>query len=256
MNQIKKIFRNFQTRVPFLQEFRFALRSKIILTFGTPPEEDFTLVHKFKPKPDQVFIDVGANRGDMILCMMLNKELNNEIIAFEPNGIIYEQTARRSFIKNNARVKFLNLGIGHEHANMTLFTPQYRNWAFDGLSSFSYSSAESWLREGMWNFKEKHLTIQKHPCYVKPLDDFELDPYFIKIDVEGFEIRVIEGALQTIEKHKPILLVEDITTDIENILTPHGYAFYGYTKAGGLQKGRGALNTFCLQEHHVADLSA
>ena len=31
---------------------------------------------------------------------------------------------------------------------------------------------------------------------------------FIKIDVEGHELKVIDGAKETIEKHKPNLLIE------------------------------------------------
>jgi FkbM family methyltransferase len=256
MNEIKKYLRNLQTFVPWLQEFRFAVRSRIIKHFRTPPEDDFLLVHKFQPSEGQVFVDVGANRGDMILCMMLNKKLKNKIIAFEPNDIIYRQTSKRSFIRKNERVNLMNLGLGSEPGNLTLFTPQYRNWAFDGLSSFSIDSAESWLRTGMWNFREELLTIQKHECEVQTLDHFDLNPYFVKIDVEGFEYDVLQGSIKTIEKHKPLLLIEDITEEIEEFLTGYGYKFYGYTKGIGLQEGRGALNTFCLQPEHFEQLNS
>ena len=45
---------------------------------------------------------------------------------------------------------------------------------------------------------------------VKKLDNlqFENPISFIKIDVEGHEMEVIEGAIETITKNKPILLVE------------------------------------------------
>ncbi len=45
---------------------------------------------------------------------------------------------------------------------------------------------------------------------VKKLDDFRFENpiSFIKIDVEGHELEVIEGAIATINKNKPILLVE------------------------------------------------
>lgn len=256
MNNLKKLFRNIQTLFPWLQDLRFAIRSWIIKTFKSPPEDDFLLVQKFKPHPDQVFVDVGTNRGDMILCMMLNDELKNKIIGFEPNGAIFEHTANRSFIKGNPRVELLNVGVGKESGQLTLYTPQYRNWAFDGLSSFSYESAFEWLQEGMWNFNEKLLKIQKHSCEVQPLDHYEFNPYFVKIDVEGFELDVIKGAMNTISKHLPILLIEDITYDIIELLSPLNYKFYGFSKARGLFEGVGELNTFCLQPQHFNDLTA
>lgn len=49
----------------------------------------------------------------------------------------------------------------------------------------------------------------------------------IKVDVEGMEILVLEGALNTIEKYKPDLFIEAQTTAqrlaIEEILYPYGY---------------------------------
>jgi FkbM family methyltransferase len=44
---------------------------------------------------------------------------------------------------------------------------------------------------------------------IRPLDDFELDEVdFIKIDVEGFELFVLEGAQETLLRCRPVLIVE------------------------------------------------
>ena len=44
---------------------------------------------------------------------------------------------------------------------------------------------------------------------MKKLDDFEYDNLdFVKIDVEGYENKVILGAENTLKKHKPIIIVE------------------------------------------------
>ena len=41
------------------------------------------------------------------------------------------------------------------------------------------------------------------------LDDFEFEDIdFIKIDVEGFEKKVIQGAFKTILKYNPLLVIE------------------------------------------------
>lgn len=41
------------------------------------------------------------------------------------------------------------------------------------------------------------------------LDDAELPPFqFLKIDVEGFEIAVLNGALATIKEYRPVILIE------------------------------------------------
>ena len=47
---------------------------------------------------------------------------------------------------------------------------------------------------------------------VTTLDDFfagrSLQPNFLKIDVEGHELAVLQGARQTLKKHRPTILVE------------------------------------------------
>ena len=45
---------------------------------------------------------------------------------------------------------------------------------------------------------------------IKPLDSFNIQGKvgFIKMDVEGYEAKVIEGALNLIEKNKPVILYE------------------------------------------------
>lgn len=44
---------------------------------------------------------------------------------------------------------------------------------------------------------------------VKRLDDYEFDNVdFVKIDVEGFENKVVLGAKETFIKHKPIIIIE------------------------------------------------
>ncbi len=41
-----------------------------------------------------------------------------------------------------------------------------------------------------------------------PLDDYNISPNFIKIDVEGCELKVLKGAVKTIEKSRPIMVIE------------------------------------------------
>ena len=74
--------------------------------------------------------------------------------------------------------------------------------------------------EGLTSF-EKKVGAKKELVQVKKLDDIikntKLNPEsinVIKIDVEGFELNVLKGALDILSKGSPVLIIE--ITDKEN----------------------------------------
>ena len=62
------------------------------------------------------------------------------------------------------------------------------------------------------------------------IDDLKLNRVdLIKIDIEGMEIQALHGALETIERGKPLMLIEHIKTNVDNItnfLSNYGYKIY------------------------------
>jgi len=51
---------------------------------------------------------------------------------------------------------------------------------------------------------------------VETLDSFVFDDVdFVKVDVEGYELKVLQGAVQTIDKHKPMIVIEQNGGDIK-----------------------------------------
>ena len=60
---------------------------------------------------------------------------------------------------------------------------------------------------------------QSRPIGVVSIDAFEFERLdFVKIDVEGMELDVLEGGKQTIERHRPQMLIETIKTDRDALL--------------------------------------
>ncbi len=80
--------------------------------------------------------------------------------------------------------------------------------------------SHNWVQGQMWST----------PCF--RLDDFELDDIdYIKIDVEGFEEKVVRGGMQTIESSWPLIIIEqndvilagDVAYSAQNFLESTGY---------------------------------
>jgi len=248
-----KFLRSIQTLYPFLHDLRFELKFMIHRLKNEPHEEDFAALKYFNPEPDEVFIDIGTNRGESLLSMNIVHGEKNKIIGFEPNPHVYKK-ARKAF-NNKEHITIHNVGLSNAQGLFSLYIPFYRKWMFDGLSSFDYQAASSWLRTRLWRYNEKLFSIKKVNCKVMTLDDYNLNPYFIKIDVQGLELQVLEGAKKTIQKYRPIILIESINDQIRAYLKEYGYEYYAYQN-DQLALGVGKLNTFCITKKKLSGLAA
>jgi hypothetical protein len=85
---------------------------------------------------------------------------------------------------------------------------------------------------------------------VKALDSLTLRPDIVKIDVEGYEIPVLEGMAKTIKRWLPILMIEYNDRNFETIaawMTQLGYQILTYDcRAKHLipYQGQNCLNLF------------
>lgn len=240
---MNNFLRYLQTFFPFLQDLKFSWRFFRMKSLNKPHENDFHAVSSIIPESDEIFVDIGANRGESMLSTLLMTKENVRIVGFEPNKIVYDKLNR--FLGDVDRVQIHNMGLSDQASTQDLYIPFYGQWMFDGLSSFDLEEASDWLRTRMWNYKEKHLHIHKKKCELGTLDSFSFKPCFIKIDVQGFELQVLKGGEETLKEYKPILLIEAITPEIMNYLSDFGYEYYTYD-SNQMQKGTGHLNTFCI----------
>lgn len=142
-------------------------------------------------------IDIGANYG--IYSYWLSKKVGKEgsVLAFEPQPELVPQLdlLRQSF--NLGNVFVVNKGLSNKKSCLKL----HRKTIGCGGASVEYN-----------NSHDSGLAIDVD---VVRLDDYlknnclSLPPIsIIKADVEGHELKVFEGARNTIMQHKPILLFE------------------------------------------------
>jgi FkbM family methyltransferase len=182
---------------------------------------------------NRVAVDVGANNG--VYAYHLSKLTN--VIAFEPNP---QFRARLSILPRNVRLE--NVALSDRDGAATLHIP---------LTS-SGRQADGW---GTLEDVSNAISIT---VPTRTLDSYNLDPGFIKIDVEGHEESILNGALQTIRRSKPILLIEceerhntGVTSRLPAFLASEGYAGFFYPP----ERGRTPLSEFNPSFHQPAGLN-
>jgi FkbM family methyltransferase len=153
-------------------------------------EPEIWLVRRL-PIDGKLAIDIGASIG--LFSRALAKSAAR-VIAFEANPRVAEFTAQVA--SRNVEVK--NVALSSKHGETTLRIPiDRRKNTVDDLATIEPTNAlycEPTITE----------TVQ-----TRKLDDYDYsDCAFIKIDVEGHEDAVLEGAMRLIERNRPILMIE------------------------------------------------
>ena len=134
-------------------------------------------------------LDIGANHG---LYSYALAHLCEQVEAFEPQPWCCEIISAYNQSTEN-KIKVHNVGIADLEGSLTLHIPLINDKPHTGLASFQEVGGA-----------HKSITVP-----VRKIDDYNFENVsFVKIDVEGYESEVIEGARHTIAREKPILLIE------------------------------------------------
>jgi len=170
---------------------RHAWRYWLHLNLDAAPE----LRHLSKLLPvrneNGVALDIGANEGWFAQNLM---SVGYTVLAFEINPILAGNLAAL----RNPRLIVHAFGLSNRFGTAQLFIPIRANRVLHGWGSFSQTHCA---------VAEDFITV--HVAHA-PLDSLakKVVVSFIKIDVEGHECEVLEGARETISRNRPRVLVE------------------------------------------------
>ncbi len=142
-------------------------------------------------------LDIGANDGTSIR-MIRQYMPDSKIIAFDP------VTKPRFDISD---VNFHDYALGSKPGGFEIFTPTVKGYRLTQYSSFEKAKLINQITHDLGVSDDEVVIDSKH-VKVVALDSLHLSPFFVKIDVEGFELEVLEGARATIENHLPVVLIE------------------------------------------------
>jgi FkbM family methyltransferase len=158
-------------------------------------------------KEGNIFYDIGANVGFFSLLAARLVGPQGKVISFEPlpaNLLTLRENVQRNRFCN---VQILPLALGAANDEQMFQVSERPTWG--KLKGVGSATPDKYLRD--------------IKVIVRRLDDLFSEgaiqpPDFVKIDVEGAEVAVVEGAKETLLRYGPTLMIELHGTG--NLLTP------------------------------------
>lgn len=187
--------------------------------FDTYEPELSDILLKLSSQCEYVF-DVGANIGWYSLHFSINKK--TKIYSFEPISAIYEQLNKNIRLNNKKNINTFNIALSDNQGDVEFF--------YDPRNATA-SSEKNILDSNIKPVKCKQVSLD---FFMKKNKIRKID--LIKCDVEGAEIKVIKGGLNSINLHKPVIFLEMLRkwsakfdyhpNDIINLLRKLDYECY------------------------------
>lgn len=172
---------------------------------------------------DDVFVDIGSNYGWHSIFSSLKC---NQVYSFEPQKVLYDLQLKNIKVNSITNVTAYNLGLGDVNE-------------FANLNKIDYS------KESL-NIGDLSIGTSGERVEIRSLDSFNLPRVdWVKIDIQGYEIKCLTGAIKTIQKHRPYLIIE-----VEN----HQLRRFNYSSADLFKLLKEInYNIYLLDYHYLAD---
>jgi FkbM family methyltransferase len=255
---MNKLLRSLLLMSPKTYNLLYHIKNAYFLNFyfKTIHEEDFKAFSLMSSQKPQLFLDIGANVGMSALSIFCLKP-NAQVISFEPNPINYPYLDK--VVDKFANFEYHKIGLGDRETTLEFYYPIYNGKPMTALGSFNYKNAAQWLSsQTVYFFDERKLKIEKITVEVKTLDSFNLNPDFIKIDVEGFEHKVLVGAQKTLDRCRPILLIEGVAPQdsTDTFLKARDYYIYKFQKNRFYANDYKSANNFFIPQEKLYFIEA
>jgi FkbM family methyltransferase len=142
-------------------------------------------------RPGAVAVDVGANLGAHTVFFARQVTPSGTVAAFEPQRILFQTLCANLALNDLGNVFAFQQAVGAKRDFLVVPPLDYtRETNFGSVALRNYRSGE--------------------PVAVVRLDDLNLPACdFLKVDVEGMEREVLEGAMALIGRFKPVMYVEN-----------------------------------------------
>lgn len=194
-------------------------------------EPEVMWIYKIISKKVKYILDVGSNTG---IYSLVSKSINqnSQIYAFEPVKRTYNKLKRNINI-NKFNINTFEIALSDKDGENTIFDVPNENQTSSSLSPLKLKKWKGYKGE-IIEYKIKTMKLDTFVLNnkIKNID-------FIKVDIECHEPEFIKGGINTIEKFKPIIIIEILYNKIGRLVQSemsNDWEFYHLSKTRKLVK--------------------
>lgn len=173
-----------------------------------------------------IALDCGANIGVHTVEMANYMTGWGEVIAFEAQERLFYALCGNIALANLFNANAILAAVGAEAGAIPVPQPDYNKPGSFGSLELQYNPKTEYIGQKI-NYGRKLNKVR-----LLTIDSLKLNRLdFIKLDVEGMELDVLEGAREAISLFKPHMLIERIKVDqtkLESMLSDFGYDITEY----------------------------
>ncbi len=170
-----------------------------------------------------VVLDIGANSGVFTLVAAAANN-NAHVVAFEPAPDVVPYLHKNVALNSCSNVQVEPVAVGADRGVVEFLIP-------DVLALPTGGSTRRGFREEVRSVEVPVTTVDS---YVRDMELGHVD--LIKVDTEGTEPEVLDGAVETLARDRPVILCEVLLgireEELEARLVPLDYRFFKLTDRG------------------------
>jgi FkbM family methyltransferase len=200
-------------------------------------EPDATATMRQLIQPGMTVFDVGANVGYFTLLFARLVGETGTIVAFEPTTWAIRKLRRNMSLNDFRNIVAEQLALSDTAGEVE-------------TSSMQTAFRASWPLTDSRERAPEAVTLLPLDSYVRRANIERVD--FIKVDVDGYEHRVVQGAAETLRAHQPHMMLEigreamselgDRSEDLVELLSSLGYSFLTEDRQRAFADGDEMLN--------------
>lgn len=143
-------------------------------------------------KPGMNVVDIGGNLGYYALLEARTVGDAGRVIAIEPVAANFAQLSKNIYRNGYGNILLHNVAVGATNGTATMYIGKKSNWHA--------------LYPVPWKTREITVAVSTLDAVLAQHNLCSVD--LIRMDLEGYEVEVIHGMVETIENYSPRLLVE------------------------------------------------